>query len=286
LELTHIAAQPDGGLVRPAGLWTKDKLAILSAYDRHFTTACKRAGGGVYADAFCGPGMNRVRDTGEHLWGSGMLAVRADPPFGGIYLMDKDARNVSAMRARIGDDQRVTLRQGDANVDFVPMLEPVLQSRAPMFCVLDPTGIELRWSTVASLGRARTRANRCELLILLSDSMGYMRLLPVEGMPTDRTLHDMTLLFGNGDWRDVHERKQLGEISPTEARIEYAKLYENQLRGLGYSRVLGPRDVREHGDTGRPLYQLIFATESEAGERIMRDIFERMTPQNPNLRLF
>lgn len=285
LELDRIAAVPDGLPVRAAGPWARDKLAIISAYSRRFTTACKSARGGTYADAFCGPGINRVDGTDEYLWGSAMLATRCEPAFDRLLLMDLSADNIRALRARVGTDPRVRLHQGDANRDFVPMLAPILDRPGPVFCVLDPQGIELRWNTVAALGRVRTHATRPELLILLSDRMGFMRLLPTAGEPSERTDYDMTVFFGNGEWRDIHVSKQRGEITPTEARERYATLYEDGLRSLGYRSVLRC-DVQRRGDSGGALYQLIFATEHEAGERIMSDIFDHMTPQNAQMFLF
>jgi three-Cys-motif partner protein len=286
-ELTYVRAEPDDRPARVAGPWARDKLCIISNYCRQFTTACQSARGGIYADPFCGPGLNHVEGTDEYLWGSGMLAARTEPPFERLYMMDLDAASFEAMRDRVDGDQRVTLQRGNANRDFVPMLQPALQSPAPIFCVLDPHGIELRWATIATLGQPRARANRPELLILLSDRMGYMRLLPTSGVPSDRTLHEMTAFFGNGGWREVHESKQREEISPTEAREAYAQLYERGLSSLGYpDKGILRRDVRRHGDRGGSLYQLIFATEHEAGVRIMDYIFETMRPQNPQGRLF
>lgn len=253
-----------------------------------FATACKSASGGIYADAFCGPGINRIRGTDEYLWGSGMLAARTSSngnQFHKVFLMDRDQANINAIISRVNGDNRIIAQVGDANKDFIGLIAGAFHSRSPMFCVLDPQGIELQWSTVADLGRARRSANRCELLILLADRMGFMRLLPENGRPSDRTDYDMSAFFGNTRWRDIHSQKQQGEISAARARDLYADLYAEGLRSLGYEFVLPPRDVRDKGDQGRSLYQLMFATDSKVGNRIMSDIFEWIAPQRQQLRL-
>lgn len=286
LELEHLNALDDGRRTRDAGLWAKEKLAIVSAYCRQFTTACKRAGGGIYIDAFCGPGINRVRGSGECLWGSPMIAKRTTPEFSSLYLMDQDTANVRALEERVGNDSRVHLQRGDANTDLLGFVAPALSSRAPVFCLLDPHGIELRWSTVQQLARKRLPAKRCELLILFSDAMGFMRLLPTSGPDSmkERVPFDMNIFFGTGHWYEIYQQKIDGYISPEQARQAYVDLYADQLRGLGYATVLA-REVRDRGSEGRPLYHLLFASDDPAGQRIMTHLFDTMKPLQPQLRL-
>lgn len=279
LQLSEIITTPDGGRARDAGPWAQEKLATISAYCSGFTTACKKArGGGVYIDAFCGPGHNRLRGTNGHLLGSPMIALRTVPPFHSLYFMDDHAANINALTARVGSDPRVHVRKGDANSDLLEFVEPVLRSRAPAFCLLDPHGIELRWSTVRQLARKRDGAKKCELLILFSDAMGFMRLLPTTGAVPDNVRFEMDAFFGSGAWQRVYESKVDGELTPSAARRAYADLYAEQLRGLGYKHVLPPREINDRGVEGKPLYQLFFATDDDGGERIMAHVFETMTP--------
>ena len=284
LELERLYTDLDGEPVREAGVWAMQKLAIVTRYASRFTTACKAARGGVYVDPFAGPGINVVRDSGRSIWGSAMLALRTQPPFAQLYLSDIDVQNVEALRRRIGGDRRANLHVGDANGSFLQFVAPALRSRAPMFCLLDPQGIELQWSTVAALGQQRSGAHRSELLILFSDRMGFMRLLPKDGDPSHAVVRNMDHFFGRSDWQDIYRRKQTGLLAPAEARRAYVALYEQGLRDLGYPYVAA-REVRDHGVDGRPLYQLLFATESDAGNRIMTDIFTYLTPLRPQLPL-
>jgi len=113
--------------------------------------------------------------------------------------------------------------------------------------------------------------------------MGFMRALPREGAVPPSVLTDMNSFFGCSDWKSIHTLKQNGRITPADARLRYVELYVRRLKALGYRFVLSPREVCDRGIEGRPLYQLLFASDSEAGMKIMASIFRYMTPLRPQL---
>lgn len=62
-------------------------------------------------------------------------------------------------------------------------------------------------------------------------------------------------------------------MTADQARGEYVRLYASGLRKLGYRTVLDRQITK--GDLS-PMYFLIFATDHEAGERIMNHCFDRV----------
>ncbi len=60
----------DGLLLRDSGPWVKDKLAIVSCYLDGFARASsKRAQQWYFVDGFAGPGVNKISETNELVWG-------------------------------------------------------------------------------------------------------------------------------------------------------------------------------------------------------------------------
>ncbi len=80
-------------------------------------------------------------------------------------------------------------------------------------------------------------------------------------------------MFGTHDWYEISERRRKQWINNQQALDAYVELYCDQLRGLGYATVL-TRLIRARGRIGRPMYHLFFATDNEAGERIMDHCFK------------
>ena len=275
---------PDDGLVvREAGPWVKDKLGILAQYLPAFGKACKdKAPNWFYVDAFAGSGLNRIRKTGELVWGSPLIALRADPPFTRCAFLDSGTAEVQALRRRTAPyGARAVVRQGDCNTALLPLMQEAVDPRAPCLCVFDPEGPNLDWRTVASVARfKRAGFSKVEQLILFPTDTGFIRELPRERQIEGWGERDLRRVFGNDDWRAIYERRRRDEISADDARTEYVRLYADQLRHqLKYKTVLD-RPVRTHGWGGRILYFLLFATDNDAGKRIMDSCFDYVPPSD------
>lgn len=278
--LNSLEAIPDGLPTRDdVGVWTLQKLAILLLYFPAFTKACQTAGGGYYADGFSGPGICHVKDAiyrPEYVWGSPLLALRTLPAFVKCCLLDLSSESVTALRARTnGERHRVLIHQGDANRDLVPMISQQVPRYSPCFCLLDPEGMDLAWATVESIAAIPRTGNKPELLILFP-SEWLTRLLPRAGVPDAHNEVVLDRIMPGGGWRDIYSKRLERKITPREAKRGYSELYRSALEQLGYEAfnctVRGPFRA---GAAYRDQYELIFATQSGAGERIMRDVFSR-----------
>lgn len=110
-----------------------------------------------------------------------------------------------------------------------------------------------------------------ELLILYPYDMAAKRLMAVKGR--DRTSAELRLdaFFGGREWADELRQSQLKDETDGERRVRFVDYYVRKLQGLGYKYVLahGPLYNRH-----RPLYHLIFASDDEVGERIMRSVMD------------
>ncbi len=96
--------------------------------------------------------------------------------------------------------------------------------------------------------------------------MGFVRLAPDHP-------ELVTRIYGHDGWKDIYGRRESGQISAEEARGEYVRMYAEGFKRLGYRTVLD-RQIKK--SNGQPMYFLIFATDNDAGEKIMDWVFDRV----------
>ena len=107
--------------------------------------------------------------------------------------------------------------------------------------------------------------------------MGIVRLLTTSAVMSRPSEERVDRIFPSPDWRHIYQGRLAGKISPADAMGEYVQLYCEGLKKLGYrhtnTRVISARTVA--GARERELYYLIFASDSDTGDRIMKDVMTR-----------
>lgn len=124
---------------------------------------------------------------------------------------------------------------------------------------LDPEGPELYWDTIISLAKIK----KVDLLILYPYDMSLVRLTKDYPEKLDK-------FYGTPGWLDIFSKRN----NPTDAREKLLKFYINNLKKLGFQYTTY-RQIRRGFREGKPLYHLILATRNYAGEKIMKDIFDK-----------
>ncbi len=242
---------------------------ILDAYLKSFAKACAKAGGWYALDLFAGTGLNWSTTRGMEINGSSLIALEAQSPEAiKVILAESHAGAFEALAhrtARYGD--RVKIFKEDAN-KIVAAMTSQIPRRAPAFAFLDPEGSELEWPTIEAIAEHKRghSPNKIEQLILFPTDMGFVRLAPEHPELVSR-------IYGHDDWKDIYARRESDQISPEEARGDYVRLYAEGFKRLGYATVLD-RQIKK--SNGQPMYFLIFATDNDAGERIMDSVFDRV----------
>lgn len=262
----------DGLLAREAGSWTTDKLAILRCYLPAFGRACRKAGRWNFADGFAGPGLNRMRDTGELVQGSPLIALNAEPAFNKCLFVDWGEQESEALRQRVQPyGGRAVVERADVNRDLVRLMQERLDPRQPCLVLLDPEGPNLEWSTVEAVSNFRVGRYKTEVLILFPTHMGFVRMLPTESNEPIAG-EKLDTMFGTHEWYEIWQRKKGFSINKQQAIDKYVELYEEQLERLGYQWTMN-RLIRSRGKLGKKQYHLVFATDNEAGFEIMNHCF-------------
>jgi three-Cys-motif partner protein len=269
----------DGLAIRDAGPWVRDKLGILRKYMPAFGMACRnKAPEWFYVEGFAGPGVNRIRTTGEFVWGSSMLALQTEPAFAACLLVDLDEGSIRALQARSEPfGPRAVIRRGDCNEILLPLMRDRVHRLAPCLSVMDPEGPHLAWETVVEIAEFKQGSRfKVEQLILLPTG-GFIRELPLRKLLANWGERDLRKVFGGDAWMPIYERRFGEEITGAEARSQYVDLYLSQLRDLGYATVYA-REVRTQGTEGLVLYYLVFTTDNPAGRDIMDSCIDYLEP--------
>lgn len=274
---------------RQWGFWTRGKLDILRDYLDAFTTTTKyKARRRLYLDLFAGGPDNFDRDTGERLEGSAEIALSTtDPPFTAIRLFELNhAEQLEPfLRAKFPESD-LRVYAGDCNETIHGALDDLARlglDRVPAFAFIDPNGPHYSWSTLEALARFKPASmTKVELWMLLPVDM-FVRFLRTDGGEVDAA-HErsVTDMYGTEDWRYIYRARLLDKLAPAQARSEYVNLMRWRLQ-----HVLGYRwthALEVHNEQDRPIYHLLFATDHEAGNKIMVYLYGRALKEFPRMR--
>jgi three-Cys-motif partner protein len=279
---------------RSWGYWTEGKLDILAKYLDRFTTTTKyRADARIYLDAFAGEGHGTSRTTRTRFEGSARIGLKiSDPAFDRCYFFElpEKAGELKQELSRDFPGRDIRVVPGDCNATIPVALAELRRDNlgwAPTFAFLDPDGMELRWETIKALAAHKQRRQppsktKVELWLLFP-SGGLLRNLALdEGKLLPRHIAKATSLFGSDAWRRIYEARKARQIDGQEARERYVNLYRWQLeRDLGYQRT-HPIEVKNNQN--RPIYHLIFATDSKPGDKIMSHLYGEALTIWPQMR--
>jgi len=253
--------------VRTVGAWSKDKHHFLARYIDAFTKAMKGkpAWTGIgYVDLFAGPGMCVVRDTGEEIDASPLLALQTDKPFDVFAYADKSEDSLHAILSRFGARKASTeplTFQGDCN-QRIDDIAKVLPRGHLYLAFLDPTGLDIHFETI----RALTANHRVDLIVVFMDRLDLNRNIAKTYYDTQESKLDA--FFGAGsNWRSKFA--DLANWTADKVTELSLDIYRKQLRTIGYE-CFGKtvRIIGKAGAARTPFYLLFFASKHPLGAKI------------------
>lgn len=273
-------------MARAWGFWTRGKLDILRNYLDAFTTASQSADERLYFDLFAGETENVDRITGEPIHGSARIALSTDnPPFTRLrfFEINRPAELEARLRAEF-PDRDLGVYPGDCNETIHRALEELTHLNwAPAFAFIDPNGPDVRWTTLEALAAFKAkRRTKVELWMLFPEPM-FVRFLRTDGGDVEPDhARRITGMYGSHQWRQVYQARLDGRLTPADARAEYVNLMRWRLQTvLGYTWT---HTLEVHNERDLPIYHLIFATDHDAGDRIMRHLYGKALEDFPKMR--
>ena len=274
---TYLQQADDGLPMRSSGPWAAEKLDYLKRYIDIFETSMREKWPiRNYIDLLAGPGKNLVRETGQVLLGSPLLALTTTYPFTGYYFVDFEQTNVDALQERCRTSEqsdKVKMFSGDCNVVVDTVLAELMPeaSRSLNLAFLDSEGLELRWDTVARLA-SLTRID----LIINYPQGGLNRVMPQAIEEDGDTLVDN--FFGGEDWRTIYQDWRVSRGTDLHWRL--LDLYKSRLQGVGYKEVkrddeVGDEPLMRNAKRNAPLYRLLFASKHALGNQFWHKVTRR-----------
>ena len=263
--------------------WTRNKLEILAGYLPAFNGASAKARHRVYIDLMAGDPFNRDRATGVEFDGSARLALSSEPGFTKLAFCEMPTKAAKLQRDlparypdRIGD---FTIYPGDCNVTVDQVLRDLAPYRRfPTFVFVDQQAAEVAWSTLEKAARFRDGNRKSELWILVSPAMVAKG---VKGTNADAFAERVDRLYGTTAWRTIQNARDADAISAEDYRDEMVNLLRRRLeKGLGYANTARiPMRMLQ----GMPIYDMVFATDHEVGQKIMTHLYRKATEREPEM---
>ena len=216
-----------------------------------------------YIDLFAGAGIEKIRRNFRHklAWGSPLIAAGANYPFTRLHLVEKDSERYKALCKRTGlfpQPQPPQIIQGDANICVDEVIDNIPGGRVLNLAFLDPYGLHLDFETIRKLSRRRT-----DLIIFFPDHLDALRNWNIYRENPDSKLDRV---LGTSQWREVFQNPRSDKWVE-----QLRKLYENQLRKLGYKFF---EHERIHRAGKHFLYILIFCSKHDTGISLWQKVSE------------
>lgn len=269
-------------MAREWGWWTEQKLDILSGYLRGFANATRKAGTTVYLDLFAGQPENVSRErTGHVIRGSARRALDTTPPFSVLKFFEMPSHAAALekdLQAKYPDrDFRVIA--GDCNDEIEGVLNGLGHLNwAPTFAFLDQQSTEVKWTTLERLARFKRQGRpKAELWLLCASGLLPRGLRLRQELIDDNVARQMSLMFGTDQWQEALSATRSGRLTATEFRSELTNLMRWRLQvDLGYKAT---RVFKVKNTSGSEIFDMIFATDHEVGDKIMKWIYGKARSQ-------
>lgn len=264
--------------------WSRNKLEILQGYMPAFNQAAKnKSPERIYIDLMAGEPTNFDKHTKQQFDGSARLALACQPGFTRFAFGEMPAK-AAQLKADLDarhPGARFKVYSGDCNAQIQTMLTDLGDVRwAPTFAFLDQQAAELHWETMCALAAFRKAKYKAEQWILWSPAMIVKG---ATGTNKEKFAARVDRLYGSGDWRKIlSARFNSEQIGASEFRAEMVNLLRWQFeKQLGYAHTIR---IPMKMTNGTDLYDMVFATDHEAGLKIMSYLYRKAAEREPKMK--
>lgn len=244
-------ADADGLPMQCVGEWESTKHTPLGDYIQGSSGARMKFGGGAYIDLFAGPGRARVRETGDVVPGSPLIALEHDRvPFTKAFLCEMDPQNVTALQARTAPwGDRAVVLAGDCH-QSVDRIVKELPSGLHLV-LIDPFKMEqLVFDTIVKLAGA--------------GKLDFLVNVPV--MDLERSWHLPGDRLSRAAGGPVH-----GHNVDT-VRRNFFDVFRQSFAALGFQIDEDSPSVKSFNSKNRGLFNLMLATKHPLGKKIWKSV--------------
>lgn len=269
------APRDDGLLHYEVGAWAETKHALVSLYDRLFSTGMKNKWDcRVYIDLYAGPGLLKVRGTNKFIFGSPLHALGVPDPFDKYIFCDRNPGAMEALKKRVKShfpnaDVSFIVGSCDERAEDICCEIPSYSTkfRVLSFCFVDPNDISIKFSTVRKLSQYFV-----DFLFLLALDMDANRARLAYVEPSNTKIDEF---LGDPSWR-----KRWAQWKAKDFRRFLAEEYANHMASLGYIPLEFERMKHVRADdNNRPLYHLALFSKHKLAYKYWDDVLKYSDPQ-------
>jgi three-Cys-motif partner protein len=271
----------DDGLVIPVVReWSVRKYRLFGYYCDIFTSSMHHHWNNLlYIDLFAGAGYSRIKETGEILKSSAMIALSVPHRFTKYIFCEEDVEKLTSLEARVKrefPEANVQYVAGNCNESvetIVSAIPPYRQGNTLLpFCFADPYDLNLWFQTIKNLGQKRLMDFLILQALHMDANRNFGNYIVEENKKIERYL-------GLATWRQEFQERNLRQ---QDFVAFLAKKYRDQMIGLGY---LEPsfHQIRSN-DKNLPLYYLAFFTKHVRGKDFFKKV-ERLSTSQTSLDL-
>lgn len=271
--IIHVA--DDGLRIPEVREWSTRKYRLFGFYCDIFTTSMRPHWKNLlYIDLFAGAGYSRIKETGEILKSSAMIALSLPHKFTKYVFCEQDHALLGALRTRVErdfPDVSAEYVEGDCNenveriVRSIPAYGP--GNTLLPFCFADPFELNLWFDTIRKLGQNRLMDFLILQALHMDANRNFSNYVVEENKKIERYL-------GLSTWRQEFQERNLNQ----QDFVKFlADKYRDQMVAMGY---LEPHfhQIRSN-DKNLPLYYLAFFTKHPRGKDFFKKVEKHASAQ-------
>lgn len=283
------------------GPWTEKKLEAFSKYVWSYLTILKRQTQWktIYFDGFAGSGDRRNANTeSEALYKQLRLTEEEESVYKGAaervltlaegllfdyyYFVEASEQSLNKLQAKLealpnSKKTSINFKLGDCNKWLRELATALQNPKYAALVLLDPFGMQINWSNIAAL-----KGTRSDVWILLPTGVIINRLLYRNGQLEH--LEKLQSFFGLTDteiksefYKTETKLNLFGEQDEVVTKVvkpiqHITNLYIRQLKTVW--KHVTEQPLRLDNTKGRPLFHLVFASNSATAFRIAKDIIK------------
>lgn len=263
-HITHVEDAPylpasDGLLARKSGDWAKRKHHFLRNYCGITAKSMRNKWQLVYLDVMAGPGLCKIRETGEEFPGSPFVAL--DYEFHEFILIENDPPLADALKERVAKHPKasqVKILQENW-VDLLERGQLRFTDNTLVVVFIDPTGI----SQVPMKAMLRLAKHRpIDMLVTIQHSLGITWNVP-QYVKSESGQTALDEFLGSADWRKW-KWKDASEF----ARMAI-NAFSQRIQQEGF---IGTRHISVPVD--QPLYRFTLFSRHRLAEKFWNEILK------------
>lgn len=260
------SVENDGLLIPEVGNWSEKKYKLVGHYCNIFSSSMKNKWNLVYIDLFSGAGFAKIRETGNILKSSALIALSVPKSFDHYIFNELDSQKHEALCARaqrLKNGSPIDIHNKDANAHIEEIVKGIPDFKNGkgnlIFCFVDPFSLNLKFSTIKTLV-----AHRVDILLLLALQMDGRRNF---GIYIDEENTRIEEFLDNKNWRQDFEN---GNYTDKTFIKFLSDQFDAKMKSLGYRIDVNKQNIKT--DSGLGLYYMAFYSKHELGGKFFGTI--------------